>query len=106
MSLASPQFELSGKTVFVAGHKGMVGSAIVRRLSEEQCRVLTIERRDLDLTRQEPTERYVASLRPNVVIVAAARVGGILANSSYPVEFLADNLAMELNIIRASFAAN
>src|SRR5438067_5969462 len=97
--------DLANQQVFVAGHNGMAGSAIVRRLQQEHCQVLTIDHRDLDLTRQEATERYIASARPDVVIIAAGRVGGILANSTYPVEFLADNLAMELNLIRSSHAA-
>src|SRR5215211_119312 len=80
----------------------MAGSAIVRRLRDEPCKVLVAEHRDLDLTRQEPTEDYFRSIKPDVVVMAAGRVGGILANSTYPVEFLADNLAMALNCIRAS----
>src|SRR6266699_741059 len=92
-------FDLAGKRIFVAGHNGMAGSAIVRRLRQEPCEVLVEERRDLDLTRQEPTENYFRSTRPDVVVMAAGRVGGILANNTYPVEFLADNLAMELNCI-------
>jgi GDP-L-fucose synthase len=95
-------FDLAGKRIFVAGHNGMAGSAIVRRLRQEPCEVLVVERHDLDLTRQEPTEDYFRSTKPDAVIMAAGRVGGILANSTYPVEFLADNLAMALNCIRAS----
>src|SRR6266581_6232927 len=103
MTNSSPvPFNLAGKRIFVAGHNGMAGSAIVRRLRQEPCEVLVEERRDLDLTRQEPTENYFRSTRPDVVVMAAGRVGGILANNTYPVEFLADNLAMELNCIRAS----
>src|SRR6266702_8802085 len=98
-------FDLAGKRIFVAGHNGMAGSAIVRRLRQEPCEVLVEERRDLDLTRQEPTENYFRSTRPEVVVMAAGRVGGILANDAYPVEFLAENLAMELNCIRASHMA-
>ena len=98
-------FDLGNKRVFVAGHKGMAGSAIVRRLREESCEILTVDRTQLDLTRQQPTEEYLAKARPDVVIVAAGRVGGIFANSAYPVEFLADNLAIELNVIRSSYAA-
>ena len=105
MSINPLPFDLTGKRVFVAGHTGMAGSAIVRRLQAEGVEVLTIAHRELDLTRQEATEKYLGSLRPDVVIVAAGRVGGIIANSSYPVEFLADNLSMELNIIRASYSA-
>src|SRR5713101_5951862 len=83
----------------------MAGSAIVRHLRQERREVLVAERRDLDLTRQEPTENYFRSTRPDVVVMAAGRVGGILANDTYPVEFLAENLAMELNCIRASHMA-
>jgi len=95
-------FDLTGKRIFVAGHNGMAGSAIVRRLRQEPCEVLVAGRRDVDLTRQEPTENYFRSVEPDVVVMAAGRVGGILANSTYPVEFLADNLAMALNCIQAS----
>src|SRR6478672_10320602 len=105
MSINPVPFDLTGKRVFVAGHTGMAGSAIVRRLQTESVDVLTHAHRELDLTRQEPTEKYLGSLRPDVVFLAARRVGGIAANSSYPVEFLADNLSMELNIIRASYSA-
>jgi len=103
--IASPShFDLTGKRIFVAGHKGMAGSAILRRLQKEDCQILTADRRELDLTRQEPTERWLSSVAPDVVIIAAAKVGGILANSSYPVDFLYNNLAIELNLIRASHA--
>ena len=98
-------FDLADKRVFVAGHNGMAGSAIVRRLAREPCELLVAERRELDLTRQEPTEHYLMSARPDVVVMAAGRVGGILANDRYPVDFLAENLAMELNCIRASHRA-
>jgi GDP-L-fucose synthase len=96
------KFPLSGRRVYVAGHGGMAGRALVRRLRSEDCEILTASRADLDLRRQEATERWMAKRRPDVVIVAAARVGGIVANASYPVDFLADNLAIELNLIRAS----
>src|SRR6476469_4557026 len=103
MSINPLPFDLTGKRIFVAGHAGMAGSAIVRRLRTEAAEVLTISHRELDLTRQEATENYLGSLRPDVVFLAAGRVGGIAANSTYPVEFLA--LSMELNIIRASDSA-
>jgi GDP-L-fucose synthase len=96
------RFELAGKRVFVAGHTGMAGSAIVRRLRQEPCDVLVVDHRELDLTRQDQTERYLSTVRPDIVIMAAGRVGGILANDSYPVHFLADNLAMALNCIHVS----
>lgn len=93
---------LSGKRVFVAGHRGMVGSAIVRRLAAENCAVLVADRRDLDLTQEAPTLRWLEDNRPDVVVHAAAKVGGIAANNNFPVDFLCDNLAVELNVIRAS----
>jgi GDP-L-fucose synthase len=96
------QFDLAGKSVFVAGHTGMAGSAIVRRLRQEPCIVLTANRRELDFTRQDQTERYLSAARPDVVIMAAGRVGGILANDTYPADFLANNLAMALNCIHVS----
>jgi GDP-L-fucose synthase len=96
------RFELAGKRVFVAGHTGMAGSAIVRRLRQEPCDVLVVDHRELDLTRQDQTERYLSTVRPDIVIMAAGRVGGILANDSYPVHFLSDNLAMALNCIHVS----
>src|SRR6266567_4526705 len=106
MANAPPvRFDLAGKRIFVAGHNVMAGSAIVRRFRQELCEVLVAGRRELDLARQEPTETYFSSVRPDVVVMAAGRVGGILANNTYPVEFLAENLAMELNCIRASHMA-
>jgi GDP-L-fucose synthase len=95
-------FELAGKRVFVAGHTGMAGSAIVRRLAQEGCNLLLPERSELDLTRQDQTERYLSAARPEVVIMAAGRVGGILANDKNPANFLADNLAMAFNCIHVS----
>jgi GDP-L-fucose synthase len=97
-------FDLSGRRIFVAGHRGMVGSALVRRLKCEHCEVLTADRRALDLTRQADTEEWLRHNLPDVVIVAAARVGGIAYNNAFPVDFLADNLAIELNLIGGSFA--
>jgi GDP-L-fucose synthase len=102
---ATPLFDLKGKRVFVAGHRGMVGSAIVRRLRSEHCTILIEDRESLDLTRQAETEGWLERVKPDVVVVAAARVGGIAYNNAYPVEFLADNLAIELNLIRGSHAA-
>jgi GDP-L-fucose synthase len=101
----APIFDLSGRRIYVAGHRGMVGAALVRRLRSEACEVLTTDRRDLDLTRQADTEGWINRVRPDVVIVAAAKVGGIAYNNAFPVEFLADNLAIELNLIRAAHAA-
>lgn len=95
-------FDLAGKRVYVAGHTGMAGSAIVRRLGQESCKLLVVEHRQLDLTRQDQTERYFSTTHPEVVIMAAGRVGGIYANDTYPVNFLDENLAMVLNCVRAS----
>jgi GDP-L-fucose synthase len=100
-----PLFNLQGKRIFVAGHHGMVGSAIVRRLRAEHCTILVEDRQSLDLTRQAQTESWLERTKPDVVVVAAARVGGIAYNNAYPVDFLADNLAIELNLIRGSHAA-
>ena len=99
-------YELSGKKVFVAGHKGMVGSAIVRRLAREGCTILTVGRNEADLSKEEPTLRWFANNRPDVVVNAAGRVGGISANNSLPVEFLCDNLAIELNVVKACHAVS
>ena len=100
--MTEPLFPLAGKRVWVAGHKGMVGSALVRRLASEQCEILTIDRAALDLTRQQPVEDWMAANRPEAVILAAAKVGGILANDSHPAPFLADNLAIQTNVIEAA----
>lgn len=97
-------FDLSGKRIWVAGHRGMVGSAIVRRLAREDCEVVTVDRDALDLRRQDAVEAWMASTRPNVVVMAAAKVGGILANDRYPADFLHDNLVIQSNIIQAAFA--
>jgi GDP-L-fucose synthase len=98
-------YELAGKRVFVAGHRGMAGSAIVRRLQQERCEALSAARSELDLTRQDQVESYLSAQRPDVVIVAAGRVGGIVANDSFPVSFLTENLAIALNCIEASHRA-
>ena len=96
------QFTLSGRRVYVAGHNGMVGKAIVRRLASESCEILCADRASVDLTQQAAVERWFDRQRPDVVVLSAAKVGGIAANSSYPVDFLADNLAIAVNVIRAS----
>ena len=100
-----PLFDLTGKRVYVAGHAGMVGAALVRRLRSEPCTILTIDHAALDLTRQAETEQWIGTAKPDAVILAAAKVGGIAFNNSYPVDFLSDNLAIALNVIRASYAA-
>ena len=105
MASVSPLFDLKGQSVFVAGHRGMVGSALVRRLASEDCDIVVADRKAVDLTRSEDTARFLLGRKPDVVVVAAAKVGGILANSSFPVDFLADNLAIALNVIQASHQA-
>jgi GDP-L-fucose synthase len=94
-------FALTGKRVYVAGHKGMAGSAIIRRLNRENCEVLTSPR-SVDLREQAAVREWFAGNRPEVVVVAAAKVGGILANDSYPAEFLYDNLMIGANLIEAA----
>jgi len=98
-------YDLKGKRVWVAGHRGMVGAALVRRLASEGCEVLTAARSDADLTRQGEVERWMEAHRPQAVFVAAAKVGGILANDTHPAEFLYENLLIEANIIHAAHRA-
>ena len=100
--MATKIFDLSGKQIYVAGHAGMVGSAVVRRLEKIPCEIITAGRDSLDLERQEQVEAFLAARRPDVVIVAAAKVGGIHANDAYPAEFISENLAIARNIIHAS----
>lgn len=97
-------FDLSNKRVFVAGHRGMVGAAILRRLERENCTVITAVRSELDLISQDHVDRYFAEKRPQAVFMAAAKVGGIHANATYPADFLFDNLMIAANVTRAAFA--
>jgi GDP-L-fucose synthase len=99
-------FSLTGQRVLVAGHRGMVGSALLRRLARENCELLTIGRQQVDLRRQAETEAWIAQARPDAVFVAAATVGGILANDTRPGEFLYDNMMIAANVIEASRRAN
>jgi GDP-L-fucose synthase len=96
-------YSLEGKRVWVAGHRGMVGSALVRRLARENCEIVTADRVDADLTRQDQVERWMETTRPQVVFISAAKVGGILANNSYPAKFLYENLMIESNIIHTAY---
>ena len=96
-------YELAGKRVYVAGHNGMVGRAVVKALAAENCTVLTAERQDADLLRQSEVEAWMSHNKPDAVVVCAARVGGILANDTYPADFIYDNLMIEANLIKASF---
>ena len=95
-------FAFADKKVWVAGHRGMVGSAVVRRLAAEQCRVVTTGRDTLDLRDQRGVFAWMEAERPDLAIVAAARVGGIHANATYPAEFLYDNLVIEANVIEGA----
>lgn len=95
-------FSLAGKRVWVAGHRGMVGSALVRRLAREDCHILTVDRASIDLTRQAETEDWIADSKPDAIFLAAAKVGGILANDTYRADFLLDNLLIETNVMKAA----
>lgn len=97
-------FSLRGKRVFVAGHKGMVGSALVRRLAAEDCEILTADRTELDLRDPSAVDRWMKDRRPDALFLAAAKVGGIHANSSLPADFIADNLAIQQAVIMAALA--
>ncbi len=94
-------YPLEGKKIYVAGHRGMVGSAIVRRLQQENCEIL-VAPRSLDLREQSSVREWFARCQPEVLVVAAAKVGGILANDSHPAQFLYDNLMIEANLIEAA----
>jgi GDP-L-fucose synthase len=95
-------YHLKGKKIWVAGHRGMVGSAIVRRLASEECEILTAGRDALDLRSQEDVDAYVAHNKPDVIILAAAKVGGIYANSHAPADFLYQNLLIQNAVIGAA----
>jgi GDP-L-fucose synthase len=94
-----------GARIFVAGHRGLVGSAVARRLASDGHEVITRDRSDLDLRDAAQTERFLSDVRPDAVVLAAAKVGGIMANSTYPVQFIEDNLRIQLSVIAGSHAA-
>jgi GDP-L-fucose synthase len=100
--MARTPFELKGKTVFVAGHRGMVGGALTRRLAAEDVTLLTAGRSELDLRDQAAVDKWFAERRPQVVFLAAAKVGGIVANNTLRAEFIYDNLVIATNIIHAA----
>jgi GDP-L-fucose synthase len=102
-SSRSKRFDLGGKRVYVAGHRGMVGSAIVRRLARAACEVITAGREQVDLLKPDITERFLADAKPQVVIVAAAKVGGIYANNTLPAEFIHENLAIATSVIHGAY---
>lgn len=94
--------DLNGRRVWVAGHRGMVGAAVVRRLEKEDCEVVVAGREVVDLLDQNAVREWMATTRPDVIVLAAAKVGGILANDSYPADFLYQNLMIEANVINAA----
>jgi GDP-L-fucose synthase len=98
----SKLFDISGKRIWVAGHTGMVGGAVVRRLAQEKCEILTVAHSQIDLTRQADVERWLDKNRPDAIVMAAARVGGIHANSTLPAEFLSINLMIGINVVSAA----
>lgn len=100
--MSASNYDLKGKRVWVAGHRGMVGSAIARRLDAEQCEIITVGRDAVDLTRQDDVNNWLNAQKPDAVFIAAATVGGIQANNARPAEFLYDNLVIETNIIQAA----
>ncbi len=105
--MTSHSADFTGKRrIWVAGHRGMVGSAILRRLAGENVEILTVGRKELDLRDQSAVRAWVAREKPDVIILAAAKVGGILANDSYPADFLVDNLVIETNVIEAAHRAD
>jgi GDP-L-fucose synthase len=99
------RYDIKGTRVWVAGHRGMAGSAILRRLASEDCECLTVTSSELDLRRQADVEAWVAAMKPDTVFVAAGRVGGIVANDTQPVDFLSDNLLIATNVIGAAHRA-
>jgi len=101
--MAMSSFDLTGWRVWVAGHRGMAGSAIVRRLQRESCEIVTVARGELDLLRQAEVDAWMADAKIDAVFLAAATVGGIMANATRPAEFLYENLAIETNIIHAAW---
>lgn len=95
-------YDLAGKRIWVAGHRGMVGGAVVRRLASEGCEVITAGREVVDLMNQTAVHDWMAATKPDAIVLAAAKVGGIHANDTYPVDFLYENLMIEANIIHAA----
>ncbi len=102
MSAAPVIFDLREKRVSVTGHAGMVGAALVRRLERENCDIVLAPRAELDLRQSEAVDRFMTQAQPDAVFVAAGKVGGISANSTFPADFIADNIAIALNTIRAA----
>ena len=102
--MSTPSFELRGKRVWVAGHRGMVGGALCQHLAAEPCTVLTVDRDEVDLCRQAAVEAWLERTRPDAVLLAAAKAGGILANDRHPAAFPYDSLAIAANLVHAADA--
>ncbi len=100
--MSSPSYTLRNKRVWIAGHRGLVGAALMRRLEREGCELVTTSRESVDLRRSDQVERWMADTRPQAVFVAAAKVGGIYANDTRPAEFIYDNLMIQTNIVEAA----
>ncbi len=96
-------FELQGKKIWVCGDRGMVGSALVRRLATERCEIITAPRSALDLLDAEAVDKFVQKASPDLILLAAAKVGGILANNSFPADFFQQNLDIQNNVIKSAF---
>ena len=96
-------YPLKNKKVWIAGHNGMVGSALHRRLEHEDCKIITADRSELDCTRQTDVENWLSINKPDCIFLAAAKVGGIHANNEYPAEFIYENLSIQTNIIHAAY---
>jgi len=99
------KFDIKGKKIWVAGHRGMVGSALVRRLESEDCELIIAGRDQVDLKDQAATHEWLAQNKPDAIFLAAAKVGGIYANDTYPADFLYDNLVIETNVIHGAYLA-
>ncbi len=97
-------YPLNGKRIWVAGHSGMVGSAVLRQLQNKDCEIVTVSHADLDLTRQADVENWLGDTKPDAIVMAAARVGGILANDTQPVEYLVENVQIQTNVFTAAHA--
>ena len=100
------QISLKNKKVFVAGHTGLVGQSLSRRLEKEKCKILLVNKKSLDLRDANKTDKWLKLNKPDYIFIAAARVGGILENSSYPANFIYDNLSIALNLIHLSYTNN
>ncbi len=100
------QISLKNKKIFVAGHTGLVGKSLCKRLEKEKCKVLCVNKKSLDLRDFNKTDRWLKLNKPDYIFIAAARVGGILENSSYPADFIYDNLSIALNLIHLSYKNN